>query len=49
METETTCEQKRREKEKKKERYKRLKVTNNYVELLLNVKVLLLNIRKKTK
>jgi len=48
-ETEPTCKQKRREKEKKKERYKRLRVTNNYVELLLNIKALLLNIRKEMK
>jgi len=60
MKTEPTCKQKRREKEKKKkkrkeksikkkERYERLRVTNNYVELSLNIKVLLLNMRKKMK
>jgi len=49
MKIELTCKQKRREKEKNKERYERLIVTNDYVELSLNIKVLLLNMRKKMK
>ena len=59
MKIEPTYEQKRREKEKKKkkkkeyqkkeEKYERCRVTNNYVELSLNMKALLLNMRKETK